>query len=80
MQIEPGEIEEDKCYRTENGQVRLVIALDNDRIAYCARGQRHFLDWHDTVERKSAPRHLFAAEVAEEVPYFWEPPRNGPLA
>jgi hypothetical protein len=80
MHIDPGAIELDKCYRTENGEVRLVMKVNDERITYCSRGPRHFLDWHETAAQKTLSREAFAEEATGEVSFFWEPEPNGALA
>ena len=78
--IDPASIELDKCYRAPGDEVRLVTRLDKDEVTYCARGPRHFLDWHKTAAQKKMTRQEFVETVREEVPYFWEPQRGGALA
>jgi hypothetical protein len=80
MHIDPAALELDKCYRTESGEVRLVMKIDEEDITYCSRGPRHFLDWHATAAQKSLPREVFAEEATREVPFFWEPEPNRALA
>jgi len=73
MRIDPASIELDKCYRTQSGQVRLVIQIEGDDITCVSRGPRHFLEWHETAARNLLPRARFARDAVEEVPYSWEP-------
>lgn len=66
MAVEPGEIQEGKCYLTPKGQVRRVFKLEGDRVVYEAREADPNAPW--IRPRGAAKRHKFAASLMREVP------------
>jgi hypothetical protein len=66
MAIDPGDIQEGKCYVTAKRQVRRVFKLEGDRVVYEARGADPSGSWNRP--RGPAKRDKFAASLEREVP------------
>jgi hypothetical protein len=66
MAIDPGDIQEGKCYVTPKGQIRRVFKLEGDRVVYEARGADPNGQWNRPTN--PAKRDKFAAAVEREVP------------
>ena len=58
------------CYATPLDDVRQIVGFDDNLVSYVVRGKLAFPAW-DKQKWISAPREVFAREVAREVPCDW---------
>jgi hypothetical protein len=73
MRVESVSISVGKCYSTAKLEVRKVIEIDGQNVAYVLRGKMAFPSW-DRQAWHSASRQTFAGEVDRVVSHAWKAP------
>ncbi len=71
MPINAGSIRLGHCYVTAGGEVRKVVEVHGDNVAYVVRGKLAFPTW-DKGKWHSVPRGWFANQASQEVPCDWQ--------
>ncbi len=71
MPINASSICQGRCYVTVAGEVRKVVEVHGNNVAYVVRGKLAFPTW-DKKKWHSVPRDWFATQVSREVPCDWQ--------